>query len=294
MQHRVLAAANVQINPARVTRGCVIRSWRGNRRCTSTGLPGTRRALLSRQHPIPLRCRIHKRLRIFRRAVAQVVPATSRPTWHGVGLAHHGGVSWQERRINTRCSSRRMRPITRLCKRRLRRTAFHRSIVSKRRQGHWQRSHRNRIVISFSVVDHWERFAPIALPTEQPIAQAIVDAQTADTLRFKPRNSGALRVGGRHAVHRKSTRGVRAIDRPSFAAGGHLAGPSHTRDVDNLQYRQCKLLGKFKVALVVRRYRHDRTGSVAHEHIVRGPDGNARAGRWIDCKQASGDAGLLL
>ena len=294
MQHRVLAAANVQINPARVTRGCVIRSWRGNRRCTSTGLPGTRRALLSRQHPIPLRCRIHKRLRIFRRAVAQVVPATSRPTWHGVGLAHHGGVSWQERRIDTRRTSRRVRPITRLCKRWLWRTTFDRSIVSEWRQCHRQRSHRNRIVISFSVVDHWERFAPIALPTEQPIAQAIIDTQSTDALRFKPRNCSTFRFGGRHAVHRKSTRRVRAIDRTPFAAGGHLAGPSHARDVDNLQHRQRKLLGKFKVTLIVRRHRHDRTGSVAHEHIVRGPDGNVLAGRWIDCKQASWNAGLLL
>ena len=149
-------------------------------------------------------------------------------------------------------------------------------------------------MISFSVVDHWERFAPIALPTEQPIAQAIVNAQTTDALRFKPRNGSALGVGGRHAVHRKSTRGVRAIDRPPFAAGGHLAGPGNARDVDNLQHRKRKFLGKFKVALVVRRHRHDRASSVAHEHIVRGPDRNARAGGWIDGKQASGDAGLLL
>ena len=149
-------------------------------------------------------------------------------------------------------------------------------------------------MISFSVVDHWERFAPIALPTEQPIAQAIVNAQTTDALRFKPRNRGALRVGGRHAVHRKSTGRVRAIDRPSFAAGSHLAGPGNARNVHNLHYRKRKFLGKFKVALVVRRHRHDRAGSVAHEHIVRGPDGNARAGRWIDGRQACWDAGLLL
>ena len=141
MQHCVLTAANVEINPARVTRGRVIRSWRSNRRGTGAGLTRTLRTLLSRQHPIPLRCRIHKRLRIFRRAVAQVVPATSRPTWHGVGLAHHGGVCWQQRRIDTRCTSRRVRPITRLCKRRLRRTTFDRSIVSEWRQCHRQRSH---------------------------------------------------------------------------------------------------------------------------------------------------------
>ena len=141
MQHCVLAAADIQINPARVTCGRVIRSWRGKRRCTSTRLPRPLRTLLSRQHPIPLRCRIHKRLRIFRRAVAQVVPATSRPAWHGVGLAHHGGVSWQERRIDTRRTSRRVRPITRLCKRWLWRTTFDRSIVSEWRQCHRQRSH---------------------------------------------------------------------------------------------------------------------------------------------------------
>ena len=57
---------------------------------------------------------------------------------------------------------------------------------------------------------------------------------------------------------------------------------------------QLELLGKFKVALVMRRHRHDSAGTVADENIVGDPNWDLLLADRVDGKGAGEDAGFLL
>ena len=57
---------------------------------------------------------------------------------------------------------------------------------------------------------------------------------------------------------------------------------------------QPELLGKGEVALVVGGHGHDRTGSVAHHHIVGDPDGDTLVVDGVDGVAAGKDARLLF
>ncbi len=63
--------------------------------------------------------------------------------------------------------------------------------------------------------------------------------------------------------------------------------------MDYLANLQPEGLRELEVALVVGGYRHDRAGSISHEHVVRYPDRNALAVDRIDGHRAGRDAGLL-
>ena len=109
-------------------------------------------------------------------------------------------------------------------------------------------------------VEHGDRRAPVALATDAPVAQAVVDLGGAEAARDQPVDGLALRGGDREAVEEAG------VDLDALTGVG-LAGPS-VRTLDGLDDRQPVLLGEFPVALVLAGDRHDGAGAVAHQDVV--------------------------
>src|SRR5690606_39098432 len=119
-------------------------------------------------------------------------------------------------------------------------------------------------------IENWNRRAPVALARYAPVAQAVVDLDAAELLRFERfgnRVEGVLR-GEPVEIARVDDHtlvGVRRmsqIDRFVIGCANHL------------RYRQVVFAGEFPVALIVSRYGHHRAGAVLHQYIVADPHGD--------------------
>ena len=284
VKHRVLGAADVKIDAARVA----------GRRVVAIGCRAFSCRALAGEHPVALRVGIDEPRLVLRRAVAQVVPAAARPAGHRVGLADDRRIRRKHRRIDARGARGRLHPVHGLCQRRLRSVALDRRIVGKRRKRHRQMRRLNRVMKALLVVDDRERLAPVALSREEPVAKAVVDPLRAETALLEPGDHRGLRRDGREAVDREPRRGARAVDRDTLAARRGVAIEGRAGDLDDLLDRKPERLRELEVALVVGGHRHDRAGAVAHEHVVGGPDRDAGAGRGVDREGAGRAAGLLL
>jgi len=130
----------------------------------------------------------------------------------------------------------------------------------------------------------WDRLAPIALPREQPVPQAIDGLGFAGTSLRQEGDHGALRLGHRHAVQEGG------VDQRSVALPGRVRHVTASHDADD---RKIECQGKRVVSCVMGGDRHDGPGAVAAQHVVRNPDGQARPIGRVDDKGAGEDPGLL-
>ena len=128
------------------------------------------------------------------------------------------------------------------------------------------------------VVDDRERLAPVALPAEQPVAQLVGDRGFAGAHLLEPPDDAVLGVGHGQAVERHLVVGRRHADAVAGVGLGPLGRGRVGRQPTRLEPRigrthhagdgELEFVGELEVALVVRRHRHDRTGAVAHQHVV--------------------------
>ena len=184
-----------------------------------------------------------------------------------------------------------MHPIGGLAQRRRRFTVgvvgieMHRCVVRDVRKLNGQSRIRQRMGAAVGVVHDGERFAPVALPGEQPVPQLVLDAGMAAAVGLQARDDGLL--GRRDAepvevvgVHQHAVAGVRGLR--DVATGDHLDD------------RQAELGREVPVALVAAGHRHDGAGAVADQHVVGDEHRNALAVNRIGGVGAGEHTGLGL
>ncbi len=142
----------------------------------------------------------------------------------------------------------------------------------------------------------WERFAPVALPREKPVAQLVIHGAPPEPLLLEPGNNLNLcRQRGESIEQRR-------IDPNPFADQGSFhwcisckVGMISMRDLlhDPADF-QAKLLREREVPFIMSGNRHDRAGPVTHEHIVGDPNRNPFVIDRIDGVTAGKDPRLFL
>ena len=125
------------------------------------------------------------------------------------------------------------------------------------------------------VPDDGERFAPVALPGEQPVPQAVRDGGPSRSARFQP--GGRLGLGLVLAQAVEVERPVGGVDGDAVALVGGLVEVRPVgvvRRADRPHDVQVVGAGEVPVAGVVGGDGHDRPGAVPHEDVVGHEDGD--------------------
>ena len=213
----------------------------------------------------------------MRIGIAQEVPGGTGPLRHGIGLALRGAAAAGTGGVD---------PVGHCCQRRFavvgRHVGFH---IGKQER---QLFFRKRNVTAFFAFHDRDRFAPVTLAAEDPVTQFVIGLGVAEAILFQPGRDRFFRIGDFKAVQET------AVDHLS-GSGVSIGGFFDVSAGNDFYDRQFEFLCEFPVAFVMRRDSHDRTGAVAHEYVVGGPDRNGPAGRRIDGAQTFQlDAGLLL
>ena len=141
-------------------------------------------------------------------------------------------------------------------------------------------------------MDHRDWRAPIALPADAPVAQAVLHLFVAEILGREVGRDRTHRslvaeavVGAGVDAHAALLVGVPVLPR--------VGGEGLAIDRDHLRDRQLILLRKGEVALVVRGHAHHRAFSIGHQHVVADPDFNLCAGQRMGDVKAGGQALLF-
>ena len=137
------------------------------------------------------------------------------------------------------------------------------------------------------VIEHdREGLAPIALPTEQPVAQPELHRALAVVCLLQPFDRFLFCVGDVQAV-KKTTVHSRPVAEIRFAVkvGGRLDGANDG---------QLERLGEVPVPLVLSGHGHDRARAVAHQDIVGDPYLDPLTGGGVRGIDAGEHAGLVL
>ena len=220
--------------------------------------------------------------RVRRIHVAQVVPARAGPLRHRVRLAAE------------LLAGRAIADLHPLGDRRERALGGARGLVAlDRGKGQRERIVRDRDGRPVLLVEDGNRLAPIALPREEPVAQAEVHGALAEPARLEI-GRHALLEGGR----RQSRIGPRGDGDALFDVGrradvwGRTIGAGGTRD--HRADREIERARELPVALIVRRHRHDGARAVRDENIVGDPDRDPLAADRVLGIGAREDAGLRL
>ena len=220
-------------------------------------------------HPVPLGRLTDESFAVGGVEVAQVIPATAGPLRHGVRLT-----------LETVTG---LAPFLGAGQRRLAGAGWLEIGQVRRRE--------RQVILDqakvAAVVPHdRERLAPVALPTEEPVAQLVINPPLAKCLFLEPSGDFALGIRRWQAVketgvHRRAVTGE-AKRLPA------LRGLHHHLD------RQLEFLRELQVARVVCRHRHDRPRAVASQHVIGRPDRHRLAVCRVDRKRASEHTALLL
>jgi hypothetical protein len=128
-----------------------------------------------------------------------------------------------------------------------------------------------------------DRLAPIALPREQPVPEAIGGLRCAGADLRQEGDHGTLCLGHRHAIQEAG------VDQRSVPLPSHVPHVRSNHDTDD---REIECPGKSAVPCVMGRDSHDRASTVTAQHVVRDPDGQVRAVGWVDDMGASEDSGF--
>ncbi len=111
-------------------------------------------------------------------------------------------------------------------------------------------------------VNHGDRRSPIALPGDAPVAQPEADGLLAEVVPIQMVGDGLKGLAVGHAVE------IAGVDHGAIGGVGCLHGGTIQgliRRADHDDDGQVVLAGKIEIALVVGRYRHDRTGAIGHQ-----------------------------
>ena len=134
------------------------------------------------------------------------------------------------------------------------------------RQAHGKRVARYGHHAARFAVDHRDRAAPIALPRNQPVAQAVADGVTAGIALGEHGDGARLRLCDREPVQEVG------IDRRAVADVGLIADLDrvriHARRAHHGNDGQVLAAGEIEIALVVGGTTEDRAGAIVHEHEV--------------------------
>ncbi len=142
------------------------------------------------------------------------------------------------------------------------------------------------VAVGVEFVPEWERFAPVALSGEEPVAEAVVDGLFAESGFGEPGGDFCFDFCGGEAGE------LAGVDGDAFA--GEANRIRIIRRLDNRRHRKMERLRELKVARVVSRDRHDRTGSVRRKNVIRYPDRNRLSVNRIDRIRPREDAGLCF
>ena len=154
--------------------------------------------------------------------------------------------------------------------------------------GSW--SSGNRHDAALLAIDDRDRAAPVALPRDQPVAEAIVDGWLAEALLLEPAGDLLDRLVGAHPG--ELTRFDEHLVLGVFDVGGVLGDVAAGR-LDDAPDRQVERGGELVVALVVGGHGHHRAGPVLHQHVVGDEDRDLLAVDGVGDRATERDAGLL-
>src|SRR6185295_19521295 len=137
-------------------------------------------------------------------------------------------------------------------------------------------------------VDDRDRRAPVALPGDQPVPQAIYDRSFPDAALLRILRDRVLprlgaRSGERSAAYHHALADVGLVQR----------GVLHAVRRDDLADLQLVLLRELEVALVVSGNGHDRAGPIGRQDVVGDEDRDALTREHVSRERTDVDAGLL-
>src|SRR5208282_3910428 len=135
-------------------------------------------------------------------------------------------------------------------------------------------------------MDDRDRFAPVALPREQPVAELVLDGRFAEALFLEPRGDLLLGFGSRESGDQAAVDGD--------AVTGETVGIDAFRWLDNDANLQSKFLRKLEIAGVVGGDGHDRAGAIAHHYVIGDPDRDFLVVDRIEGVAAGEDTGFLF
>ena len=145
--------------------------------------------------------------------------------------------------------------------------------------------HRHHAVVG--AVHGWDGTTPKALARHQPVAQPVVDLALADALLLEPVERPDLRRVDVEPVEEPAV-DFEAVARVRLSP----VGVPVRRGLHGAHDRELVLGGERPVALVLGGHGHDRSGPVAHEHVVGHVERDGIAGERID-DVASGEGAPL-
>ena len=165
--------------------------------------------------------------------------------------------------------------------------------LDARRQHHRQLLLRHRHHAALRAVDHRDRRAPVALPRDAPVLDAVRDGAPC---RSPSRSAYAVIRRARLFARRGRDHSPEFSTMPysvngSFMPAPRASSPSTGRITGRIG--DAVLAAEFEIALVVRRHRHDGARAVAHQHEVADPDRHLLAAERIDGVVPGEEAFLL-
>ena len=143
----------------------------------------------------------------------------------------------------------------------------------------WNRNH-----AAARAMDHRDGAAPVALPGNQPIPQAVLHPLLTPAIGFSGCGDGVFSSGTGKAI-----KGTGMDEDPGLSPGRSLEGMLiRSFRNDYLLDRQLVLAGELEIPLVVGRHTHDSPGAVVGQDVIGDPKGDGFAGGWIQHLDAEG------
>ena len=205
---------------------------------------------------------------IVRIDIAKEIPGRSCPLWHRIRLTLCLATA-----ARTSC----LYPVADICDWRL--TIVGRHIIVNFRKFQWKFFFRNRNITAFFTFYNRNRLTPVTLSGKYPVTQFEVCLFRTDTFFFQPFNDGFLCFFYRFSCEES---GIYKSSRSNICEGCFF----YISSFDYLDNRNIKFLCELPVTVVMRRNRHDSTGSVTHQYIIRYPYRNFFSIYRIYCGQA--------
>ena len=145
-----------------------------------------------------------------------------------------------------------------------------------------------------------ERFTPVALAAEEPVAELVVHGSLTDLICFQPFDDLRDALLLVEAVQAK--RVVLAVDVSAVGSPAGFAGENLRANVDraacigfhDADDGQVELLREIEVAGIVGGHCHDSAGAIASQNVVSHPNRNLGAGQRVHGVATGKHAGLFL
>src|ERR1044071_4363873 len=138
--------------------------------------------------------------------------------------------------------------------------------------------------------NNWEWLTPVSLAAEEPVAEFVINCFFAKTFAFKPGSDFCLCFAGNQSVQRDLLAG--GVD--SNTVSDETMPILPLRRLNNLNNRQVKFCGEFKVARVMARHCHYGPRAITHEDIVGYPNRDALPVDRIQGVRTGENAGFVL